>query len=100
MLTMSDTQTVWMILCRRAAGGPSPGQPFEIEEVTPAVAEALKLPEDRARKLVDLLLGELLRLPEGRRYFRREGNAVVPLPEFAQVPADENGRLDAYPYEL
>jgi hypothetical protein len=97
---MSDNQTVWTYLCRHAATGRPPGRPFEIGDVTAVIAQALGVPENRATALVGFLLNELARLPEGRQYFRREGNAVVPLPEFAGVPQDAKGILDAYPFEL
>ena len=38
---MSDSQTAWTILWDHAADGPTPGAPFEIGEVSPAVAKAL-----------------------------------------------------------
>jgi L-alanine-DL-glutamate epimerase-like enolase superfamily enzyme len=97
---MSDNQTVWMILWRRALKSADPRAPFEISEVVPQVAAALHLKEEQATKLVGGLLTELARLPEGKRFFRREGNAVAPLPEFAAVPKDPQDELAAYPYEL
>jgi hypothetical protein len=97
---MSDTQTIWLILWRRALQNANPRDPFEIAEVVPDVVEALKVPERDATRLVSGLLTELERLPEGGRYFRREGNAIVPLPEFASVHKDPDSELRAYPYEL
>ncbi|HMB03714.1 MAG TPA: hypothetical protein VKP69_08235 [Isosphaeraceae bacterium] len=97
---MSDSQTVWMILWRRALRSDNPRDPFEISEVVPDVVEALKVPERDAARLVSGLLNELERLPEGEQYFRQEGNAVVPLPEFANVHQDPDSELKAYPYEL
>jgi hypothetical protein len=90
----------WTILWRRAMDGSSPGAPFEIDEAAPAVAEALRITAEEARKLIGSLLVELDRLPEGERYFTREGNAVVPLPEFLEASAAHADPLDAYPYEL
>jgi hypothetical protein len=97
---MSDYQTVWAVLCRRALMGPDPGQPFEIAEVVPEVAEALQVTNPQAERMVSMLLGELERLPEDRQYFAREGDAVVPLPEFATITGDPAAELAAYPYEL
>jgi hypothetical protein len=97
---MSDTQTAWTILWRRALGGSNPGAPFEIDEAAPAVAAALKVTAEEARALIGNLLSELDRLPEGERYFTREGNAVVPLPEFLSASAAHTDPVDAYPYEL
>jgi hypothetical protein len=97
---MSDNQTVWMILWKRALTSDDPRAPFEIAEVVPQVVAALHVQEEQAVKLVGGLLTELARLPEGKRFFRREGNAVVPLPEFARVPRDPGSELSAYPYEL
>jgi hypothetical protein len=97
---MSDTQTVWMILWKRATQGSHPREPFEIAEVVPEVTRSLNISEREATRLVSGLLQELDRLPAGQRYFAREGNAVVPLPEFANVHQDPNSELRAYPYEL
>jgi hypothetical protein len=46
------------------------------------------------------MLTELSRLPDGKQFFRREGNAVVPLPEITQMPSSSEAELTAYPYEL
>lgn len=97
---MSDSQTVWKILWDRAAKDPRPGAPFEIEEVAPAVAAARAISEAEARRIIGGLLGELDRMPEGRQYFTREGNAVVPLPEFLRDLSDTPDPLALYPYEL
>jgi hypothetical protein len=97
---MSDSQTVWTILWDRSARGPQPGTPFEIDEVVPDVARALKKTDAEAWRLVAGLLTELDRLPGGERYFTREGNAVVPLPEYADALKRPGSPLDAYPYEL
>lgn len=97
---MSDSQAVWMILWRRALRSSDPLEPFEINEVVPDVVEALKVPEREAARKVGDLLTELSRLPDGSQYFRREGDAVVPLPEFARVHKDPVSELKAYPYEL
>ena len=40
---MSDTQTVWTILWRRTLKSLEARHPFEIAEVVPDVAEALKV---------------------------------------------------------
>jgi hypothetical protein len=97
---MSDSQTIWMLLWRRALRSASPLEPFEIAEVVPDVVEALAVPEREAARRISSLLTELARLPEGEQYFRQEGSAVVPLPEFAQVHKDPDSELKAYPYEL
>ncbi|MCA1685190.1 MAG: hypothetical protein LC745_04245 [Planctomycetia bacterium] len=97
---MSDSQTAWTMLWDRAARGLVPGSPFEIGEAAPDVARALKISDADARKLIGGLLTELDRMPEGRRYFAREGDAVVPLPEFKTAHNGSGSALDAYPYEL
>ena len=97
---MSDYQTLWTILCRRALSGPNSGQAFEISEVVPDVAQALQVTNPQAERMVAMLLGELDRLPDGRQFFTREGNAVVPLSELAAVTADATVELAAYPFEL
>jgi hypothetical protein len=98
--TMSDSQTIWMILWRRALRSDSPLDPFEISEIVPDVVDALEVPEREAERRVASLMGELDRLPQGEQYFRLEGNAIVPLPEFAAVHQDPDSELNAYPYEL
>src|SRR5258708_310227 len=97
---MSENQAVWMILWKRALSSTDPRAPFEISEVVPQVMTTLKVTDEQATRLVGGLLTELSRLPEGKRFFRREGNAVVPLAEFAAVPKDQQAELAAYPYEL
>ena len=97
---MSDTQTVWMILWKRATSRGTPSEPFEIAEVVPEVAEALQVSKEDATQLITGLLNELARLPEGKQYFALEGNAVVPLPELAQVAKNPKAEFEAYPYEL
>jgi hypothetical protein len=94
---MSEGQTLWTILWERAAQN---FEPFEIAEVAPQVAQALAIrPKDAERK-IGLFVGELARLPDGEQYFRREGNALVPLEEFASAPKDSASVLRAYPFEL
>ena len=97
---MSDSQTAWKIVWQHAAKAPTPDAPFEIDDVVPAVADALGTPKDKARHLISDLLVELSRLPDGRQFFTREGNAVVPLPEFVKSVGRVDNPLDAYPYEL
>lgn len=97
---MSDSQTAWTVLWNHAASMTTPGAPFEIDEVAPAVALELKIGDPEARHLIAGLLTELDRMPEGKRYFRREGNAVVPLPSFTRARAGTSSPLDLYPYEL
>jgi hypothetical protein len=80
--------------------GAGPASPFPVAKIVPRVAAALKVPEGEARSLVDGPLTEVARLPGGRRYFRREGDAAVPLPEFAGVSKTPRAERDAYPYEL
>lgn len=96
---LSDYQNTWIVLCRRAKQG-DPNTPFEISEVVPELASRLKVSGPRAERLISMLLGELGRLPEGRRYFRQEGYAVVPLPEFASVGDGPEAEVAAYPFEL
>jgi hypothetical protein len=74
--------------------------PFEISEVAPEVEKTLQVDDRNAERLVGGLLKELERMPEGKQYFRREGNAVVPLPELLTVPRDPGSEFAAYPYEL
>jgi hypothetical protein len=97
---MSDSQTIWMALWRRALSHDNPLEPFEISEIVPEVAAALKVPEHDALRQIRALLTELGRLPDGEQYFRSEGRAIVPLPEFARVHKDPDSELKAYPYEL
>lgn len=94
---MSDSQTAWKILCDWA--GRRHG-PFEISEVARAVAEALKVKPAKAERVISSLLKELDRLPEGRQYFRREGNAVVPLPELPPAAQDADKAARLYPFEV
>jgi hypothetical protein len=97
---MSDTQTIWMVIWNRATAPPGHGEPFEIAEIATEVAERLKVSEQDATRRIAGLLDELERLPDGRQYFRREGNAIVALPEAANIPLDLPDELKAYPYEL
>jgi hypothetical protein len=97
---VSDSQTAWSALWSHAAKGANPNSPFEIDEVVPVAASALGVKPEKARKLIGGLLTELARLPEGKRFFTREGNAVVPLPEFRTALDAGTPPLDAYPYEL
>lgn len=96
---MSDSQTVWMILWQHAFQSGT-AQPFEIADIMPEVTRTLQVNEDDARRLVTGLLTELARMPEGKRYFRQEGNAVAPLPELSQVQRDPKDEFLAYPFEL
>lgn len=96
---MSDSQTVWMILWQHAFQGDTP-RPFEIADVVPEVARSLQVDQQDARRLVTGLLTELSRMPEGKQYFRQEGNAVAPLPELTHVARDPKHEFQAYPYEL
>ncbi|MEO6810362.1 MAG: hypothetical protein ABI353_14695 [Isosphaeraceae bacterium] len=90
---MSDSKALW----DRACADPSP---FEFDEVVPDLAKQRGLSPEQALKTCDLLLKELERLPEGKRFFRREGNAVVPLPEFLAATKGQQAARDAYPFEL
>ncbi len=94
---MSDSQTIWMILWDRAT---SVQGPFEISDIVPEVSRRLDQDEKTAQKLILNLLAEVERMPEGERYFRVEGYAVVPLAEFFHAPKDQRAALDAYPFEL
>ena len=96
---MSDTQTVWMILWQHTLQQGAP-RPFEISEAVGEVEKALQVSDRDAERLISALLKELERMPEGKQYFRREGNAVVPLPEMSRVAQEPNAELAAYPYEL
>lgn len=96
---MSDSQTVWMILWQHALRDDR-AQAFEIAEVLPDVEKALQVDELHARRLVSGLLVELERMPDGAQYFRREGNAVVPLPELLRVPKNPKAEFASYPFEL
>jgi hypothetical protein len=93
---MSDPQLIWTILWDRAARTP---EPFEVAEVVPEVAAKLPASAQEATRRINLLLGELERLPEGRRYFAREGGAVVALPEFRSLPKDADTARKTYPFE-
>ena len=94
---MSDSQTIWAILWDHAKAA---NDSFEIDDVAPAVAKALGTTEASARKSITSLIGELERLPDGRKYFDAEGYAAVPLPEFfAAVEAGKTADA-TYPYEL
>ncbi len=94
---MSDAQTAWTILWNRAL---TTAGPFETSEVLPEVVARLKVDEQQAARLVSLLLTELSRLPEGRRFFRLEGQAIVPLQEFVDASRGTANPLSVYPYEL
>jgi hypothetical protein len=94
---MTDPQTVWTILWKRAQRTQAP---FEIGDVAPEIAAALQIPEREASHKVGTLLTELSRLPEGEQYFRREGNAVVPLTEFASASEKTTKPLELYPFEV
>ena len=96
---MTDTQTVWISLWKKAAADPAGRAPFEIDEVVPAVAEALNRSPSDSGRLIRYLVGELERLPDGTQYFAREGDAIVPLPEFRESPKDDSSALAAYPFE-
>ncbi len=98
--TVSDSQTAWMILWKHASRESTPGEPFEISDVTATVSKQLNIKDREADHLISGLLTELDRLPDGKHFFRREGNAVVPMPSFKKAIADSVAPLDAYPYEL
>ena len=97
---MSDSQTVWMILWKKAASDPAARAPFEIDEVVPEAAAALGDPPKDVKRIIAGLLNELERMPDGRQYFCQEGNAVVPLPEFIGAAKDDKTALAAYPFEI
>jgi hypothetical protein len=94
---MFNSHKLWLVLWNRAAADSSP---FEISEVAPKVAEALKIDESEAPRRISLFLGELQRLPEGKQYFTLEGHAIVALSEFAESPKDEAAAMKAYPFEV
>lgn len=94
---MSDSQTAFSMIWDQAAKA---GGPFEIDEVVPSIAAKTGKGEKEARRIVTFLLGELDRLPDGRQYFRQEGKAIVPLPEFSSASVKGVPPLDAYPFEL
>ena len=93
---MSDSQQAWDVLWSHARANPDP---FEIDEVVPAVASRIGSDEDKARQVVTFLLGEADRLPDGERFFRVEGRAVVPLPEFTEAVSRGVGPIESYPFE-
>src|SRR5262245_40975199 len=100
---MSDSHTVWMIL-RTARSRPL--DPLNLRDlrgharVVPAVVAALHVDEKAASRLIATLFTELSRLPDGRQFFRREGDAIVPLPESLEAARAAPSPLSAYPYEL
>ena len=94
---MSENQAAWVLICGRFSQGLDP---FEIEEIVPDLAGSLMVSEAEAKSTIEFLLSELERLPAGRSFFEREGNAVVPLPEFLTLVNRPGSFLDAYPYEL
>ncbi len=94
---MSDTQQIWLVVWKHACADPSP---FEIEEAAPEVAAILGISERDAIRATSGLMKELERMPEGRQFFRVEGNAIVCLDEFSASAKDEKAALDAYPFEL
>lgn len=97
---MSDSQVAWKIIWEHASSGPKPGTPFEIDDVSKAVAEANKSSEGDARRVISGLLTELDRLPDGERFFTCEGNAVVPLPAFTKAIQGSRPAIEVYPFEL
>lgn len=96
-MPISNWQTIWQVLWDHAVRDPGP---FEIAEVAPEVARRLEVSPAEAEREIAFLLTELSRMPEGRRYFRRVGNAVVAQPGFLAAPKDEGSALSAYPFEL
>lgn len=94
---MSDAKNAWLVVWGWAS---SRSGPFELSDVAPDVAKALKADAHRAERVVSSLLKELERLPEGQQYFRREGNAIVPLPEFQQSAKDKESASRTYPFEV
>lgn len=97
---MSESHRVWILIWEYAAGCGSGREPFEIDEVVPAICRALATSEQEARKHATFLLHQLERLPEGSRYFELEGNAVVPLDEYVLAPKDLEAAAETYPFEL
>lgn len=94
---MSEWMTIWNSLWgtmseRRA--------PFEIGTIAPEVAGRLGVKPAEAEREIGFLLEELSRMPEGRRFFRREGNAVVALPEWTEAQRLGRSSQEAYPFEL
>ena len=92
----SNWQTLWSILSDYATRSGI----FEIDDAVPEIATKLNVTDQEARRETAFLLGELARLPEGGQFFRVEGNAVVPLPEYLRLPPDPETRQNAYPFEL
>ena len=97
---MSSPPTIWKILWDRAAQAPDGREGFEVDEVVPAVAGALTMPEDEAKRRIDGLMGELARMPAGRQYFTLEGWAIVPLAEFRRSAKGDQAAMEAYPFEV
>jgi hypothetical protein len=93
----SEWQALFALLWETAARVRGP---FEIAEVVPEGARRLGQTDGTVGREIRFLLAELERLPEGKRYFTVEGNAVVPLPEFRATPPGPDAARDAYPFEL
>ena len=74
--------------------------PFEIADVVPAVAVKVGVSEDEARALINELLGEAARLPDGQSFFCVEGYAVVPQSEFFDACLKSVSPDTAYPFEI
>lgn len=74
--------------------------PFEIATLIPEAARRLGQPPPRVEREIAFLMAELERLPEGRRFFTVEGNAIVPLAEFNRAPTGPDAAATAYPFEL
>lgn len=97
---MSESHRVWMLIWEYAAVCGNGREPFEVDEVVPAICSALSASEREARSHATFLLHQLQRLPEGSRYFELEGNAVVPLDEYVLAPKDSEAAAKTYPFEL
>lgn len=92
-----DTQKMWVAIWGRASEIEGP---FELSDIVGPTAAALGVPEHDAERRLRFLMSELDRMPDGEQYFRMEGNAVVPLAEFAGSPKDLTSALRAYPFEV
>lgn len=94
---MSEWTKTWRVLWDCAAQNP---EPFEIDQAVPEVARQLGVPHPAARHEIAVLLEELARMPDGQGYFRREGDAVVPLPELLAALHGGRAPETVYPFEV
>lgn len=94
---MSDSQNAWAVVWDHAQ---HVSGPFEVEDVVLPVAVRIGKAEDEARGVVDFLLVEAGRMADGQQFFRVEGSAVVPQPEFYSAVLKGVSADQAYPFEM